>query len=265
MTTKEYIESGLLELYVYGSLSEKEQIRVAADISESPELQAEVRVIEESLLSLSRATSSGINPSVKKEIFEKITNKATQSKPRIKIITSNYSYFGWAAALLLLGGILVMLKLNQDLKERMEIVNEELEYRETQVVSSSQKAERLEDLLLQMAQPGTRKLTLQGNELNAPNSAVTAFYEERTNELILDISQLPEAPGGMVYQAWSLRFDPLTPNSIGVLAEGVSAGNKIFKLRDIPESEGFGITLEPEGGSEQPNLDQLYALGTVSS
>lgn len=263
MTTKDYIESGLLELYVYGTLPEKEQAQVAADVANDPELQAEVNAIEASLLKLSKSTSAGVNSSVKKEVLQKINQKSPQSKPKVKIITSNYSYFGWAAAILLLGGILWLLKLNQDLEEQINVVNEQLETTEIQVANSTQKVQKLEDLLVQMAQPGTRKLTLPGNELNAPNSAVAAFYNDEANELILDISRLPEAPEGMVYQAWSLTFEPLTPNSIGVLAEANSPDNKLFKLQDIPESEGFGITLEPAGGSQSPNLEQLFALGTI--
>lgn len=263
MTTKDYIESGLLELYVYGTLPEKEQAQVAADVAKDPELQAEVNAIEASLLKLSKATSAGLSASVKKELLQKINQRATQSKPKVKIITSNYSYFGWAAAILLLGGILWLLKLNQDIQEELKVVSTELESKEIQVANSTQKAQHLEDLLQQMAQPNTRKLTLPGNDLNAPNAAVAAFYDDEANELILDISRLPEAPEGMVYQAWSLTFEPLTPNSIGVLAESGSPDNKIFRLQDIPRSEGFGITLEPAGGSQSPNLEQLYALGTI--
>ncbi|MBZ9787413.1 anti-sigma factor [Psychroflexus sp. CAK57W] len=263
MTTKDYIESGLLELYVYGTLPEKEQAQVAADVAKDPELQAEVNAIEVSLLKLSKATSAGLSASVKKELLQKINQRATQSKPKVKIITSNYSYFGWAAAILLLGGILWLLKLNQDIQEELKVVSTELKSKEIQVANSTQKAQHLEDLLLQMAQPNTRKLTLPGNDLNAPNAAVAAFYDDEANELILDISRLPEAPEGMVYQAWSLTFEPLTPNSIGILANASSPDNKIFRLQDIPRSEGFGITLEPAGGSQSPNLEQLYALGTI--
>lgn len=263
MTTKEYIESGLLELYVYGVLSDKEQKQVAADVAKDAKLQSEVEAIETTLLELSKATSTGLDTSVKKNVLQRINQRSTQAKPKVKIITSNYSYFGWAAAILLLGGILWLLKLNQDLQQEIKVVSTELESKETEVVNSNEKVQNLEELLLKMAEPGARKLTLPGNELNAPNSAVAAFYDEETNELILDISRLPEAPEGMVYQAWSLTFEPLTPNSIGVLAEENSPGNKLFKLQNIPTSEGFGITLEPEGGSESPNLDQLYALGTI--
>lgn len=263
MTTKNYIESGLLELYVYGTLPDKEQAEVAAEVARSPELQEEVNTIEASLLKLSKATSAGLSASVKKELLQKINQRSSKTQPKVNITTSNFSYFGWAAAILLLGGILWLLKLNQDLQEEINVVSTELEFKEIQVANSTQRAQNLEDLLLQMAQPGTRKLTLPGNELNAPNAAVAAFYDEETNELILDISKLPEAPEGMVYQAWSLTFEPLTPNSIGLLADANSPDNKIFKLQNIPRSEGFGITLEPAGGSKSPNLEQLYALGTI--
>ncbi|NEV92546.1 anti-sigma factor [Psychroflexus sp. YR1-1] len=263
MTTKDYIESGVLELYVYGTLSDKDQAQVAKDVAKDPELQAEVSAIESSLLKLSKATSAGVNPSVKREVLQNINQKVAQTKPKVKIITSNYSYFGWAAAILLLGGILWLLKLNQDLQEELQMVSTQKEVQETEMLVKSQKMQNLEDLLEKMSRPGTRKLILPGNQINAPNSAVAAFYDDESNELILDISRLPEAPEGMVYQAWSLTFEPLTPNSIGVLEEANSPEEQLFRLQNIPESEGFGITLEPAGGSQSPNLEQLYALGTI--
>ena len=36
-------------------------------------------------------------------------------------------------------------------------------------------------------------------------------------------------------------------------------------LENANESEAFGITLEPEGGSETPTLEQLYTLGAVGA
>ena len=41
--------------------------------------------------------------------------------------------------------------------------------------------------------------------------------------------------------------------------------NKIFTINNANESEAFGITLEPAGGSASPNLEQLYTLGAVAS
>jgi anti-sigma-K factor RskA len=69
----------------------------------------------------------------------------------------------------------------------------------------------------------------------------------------------------MVYQVWSLKMQPLTPTNIGLLDSFEEDENKIFRLENTNASEGFGITLEPEGGSETPTLERLYALGVVST
>ena len=39
--------------------------------------------------------------------------------------------------------------------------------------------------------------------------------------------------------------------------------NKIFNIENANESEAFGITLEDEGGSDFPTLEQLYTLGAI--
>jgi len=60
-------------------------------------------------------------------------------------------------------------------------------------------------------------------------------------------------------------MDPLTPTSIGLLDTYAVDDNKIFELENANQSEAFGITLEPEGGSESPTMEQLYVLGAVSA
>ena len=42
-------------------------------------------------------------------------------------------------------------------------------------------------------------------------------------------------------------------------------GNKIFSIANPNDSQAFGITLEPEGGSKTPTLEQLYTIGVVDS
>ncbi len=49
------------------------------------------------------------------------------------------------------------------------------------------------------------------------------------------------------------------------LDDFASNDNRVFELPNANETEAFGITLEPEGGSESPTLEQLYTLGVVTS
>lgn len=59
-------------------------------------------------------------------------------------------------------------------------------------------------------------------------------------------------------------MDPFTPNRIGLLSDFENAENKFFKMENIPPPEAFGITLEPEDGSESTTLSQLYTLGMIT-
>jgi anti-sigma-K factor RskA len=76
---------------------------------------------------------------------------------------------------------------------------------------------------------------------------------------------LPEPPKGKVYQVWSLILNPLMPTSLGVIEEFSTDKDKVFDLKNTNQSEAFGITLEPAGGSKSPNLEQLCTLGVVAS
>ncbi len=58
-------------------------------------------------------------------------------------------------------------------------------------------------------------------------------------------------------------MQPLTPTSVGLLASTAEANKRIYRFEGFSEPEAFGITLEPDGGSESPSLDQLYTLGTI--
>ncbi|MEM7187607.1 MAG: anti-sigma factor [Bacteroidota bacterium] len=107
-------------------------------------------------------------------------------------------------------------------------------------------------------------VALPGNTQVAPDAFATVYFNAETNTGYVDASGLPTPPKGKVYQVWSLIMDPLTPRSIAVLDTFESSTNKFFKMENIPAPEAFGITLEPEGGSESPTLSQLYTIGTIA-
>ena len=91
------------------------------------------------------------------------------------------------------------------------------------------------------------------------------MYFDKTNKVAyIDSRGLPEATTTKVYQAWSLKLDPLTPTSMGLLDQANEVEEGIYKFENVPDPDAFGITLEPAGGSESPTLTQLYTLGTVS-
>jgi anti-sigma-K factor RskA len=258
MTAKEYIESGILELYVYGSLNEAENKEVAAAIAKYPEVKAEVEKIEATLKAVAEHTA----PAISGKVWTTINSTLFGSKVRT-LKPSWTVYIGWAASIVLLLGIFLLFNQNNQLKNNLVETQNENQQLIEQLISTEDKLADSEDLLNRLRDKNVRTVNLPGNAAVAPDAFAKVFYNEEQQTVILDAEGLPEPPEGMVYQVWSLKMDPLTPTSIGLLENFASLENKIFTLDNIPESEGFGITLEPAGGSETPTLEQLYTLGVI--
>ena len=104
MTNQEYIESGILELYVYGILTEEENITIADKASKHKAIESEIIAIEKSILNL----SSSFSPFLSSQNFEKIKAKLELKHSKVIPLQSKTnwsSYMGWAASLLFLLGI----------------------------------------------------------------------------------------------------------------------------------------------------------------
>ncbi len=264
MDIEKYITSGILELYVAGTLSEQENLEVVALAAEHPEIKKEIESIEASILALSKATSpkrsanKGFN-----DIQNRIQN-ATKVIPITKKDTNWSSYLGWAAAIILAVGFDYMYKQNNALKSEINIASQNNELLEQQIEDANSSLEKSQELLTTIRDKDIQVVALGGQAVS-PTSYAKAYWNKREQKVFIDAQGLPEPPDGMVYQVWSLKLDPLTPTSMGLLEGFITDENKVFALANPNASEAFGITLEPAGGSKSPNLEQLYTLGAVSS
>jgi len=73
-------------------------------------------------------------------------------------------------------------------------------------------------------------------------------HDDRTVELTLE---LPQPPAGRVYQAWGL-FEQ-GPASLGIVP-----GTMVTEFNaDLRDATAVAISIEPEGGSEQPTTEPL--------
>lgn len=254
MNTEAYIASGILELYVTGSLSEQEAREVTAMAKSKPEIAKEIAHIEAALITLAKATAPANTPAA-----PKVIGRAGKDGGSSRWL----NYTGWAAAVLATAGLVNYYyktdQLNstiQDLELEQQFVQQELKMQQETLVAT-------QDLLNALRDKNTIKVALPG-QANYAESYAAIFWNKETQTLYLDANGLPEAPEGMQYQLWSLKLDPLTPTSLGVL-DAESTDLSLYTIANPNESEAFGITLEPEGGSESPTLERLYVLGAVTT
>jgi anti-sigma-K factor RskA len=262
MDTQEYIESGNLELYVYGILNESDTKEISELAKTNSEIKNEIIAIEKAIVNL----SSSFSPQVSAEVFEKIRaklelkhTKVIEMKPK-----SNVSqYLGWAASFaLLLGAGYLYTQLNESTAS-IKTIETEKSVVEKQVLDLELKNKETATALSVIRDTKNTVITLGGQAI-APESFAKIYWNQEAQTVYVDASGLPEPPEGKVYQIWSLKLKPaLTPTSIGLLENFKENGQKIFAVSGTIGAEAFGITLEPAGGSATPTMEQLYTLGKV--
>ncbi|SDR88461.1 anti-sigma factor [Gramella sp. MAR_2010_147] len=266
MNIQEYISSGILELYVYGALTEAESREVSMTLKEHSEIRKEVEEIEIALQKLSSAVAPTYNAeAILASIKRKLSDKSGSGVINIERKKTPWvSYMGWAASLVLLIGLFFLFDDNNDLREQLNSEKAHSAEMEQQIADARDDAKKTEELLAVLRDKEVSKIPLQGQNVD-PGAYAAVYWNKKENTAYIDAKDLPEPPRGKVYQVWSLKLEPLTPTSIGLLAEFSMDENKIFALENANESEAFGITLEPEGGSESPTMEQLYVLGAVAA
>ncbi len=271
MDTRQYIESGILELYVAGILSEKETREVYHFAEIYPEIKEEILKIEQTVLKLTEATASGVTITP----FESIKNKLSFDplkktiETEVKIIPINNQksnwllYAGWAASIILMGGIAWLTNQNTDLKTSLQTVEIQKGILQNDVEQANNSLLDAKNIITALRDKDIITVSLAGQAVK-PEAYAKVYWNKKTNSMYLDLQGLPEPPEGKQYQIWSLTLNPLTPTSLGVVDGFIADADKIFTIQNTNQSEAFGITLEPKGGSVSPTMEQLYTLGMVA-
>ncbi|WP_299063997.1 anti-sigma factor [uncultured Polaribacter sp.] len=259
MNSKEYIASGILELYVAGSLSEKENQEVYEAMQKYPEVLSEVQSIENAIVQLTAFAKKDSSYA-----FDDIKNQLKVDAPKVIPISKQkpnwLQYSGWAASLLIGSFLMYTIYQNNQLKNQIATEKQQLE---EQIDKASNSLAEAEKLITVFRDKEIISIPLAGQKVS-PTSYAKVYWDKKTKSIYLDAKGLPTPPKGKVYQVWSLKLNPLSPTSLGTLDAFTADNNKIFTIENANESEAFGITLEPEGGSISPTLEQLYTLGAVA-
>jgi anti-sigma-K factor RskA len=104
--------------------------------------------------------------------------------------------------------------------------------------------------------PNFQQARLQGNEV-APSAFALVYWNDASDQVYLNPAGLPEPEAGKQYQLWGIVDGQ--PASAGVF----DLQDDLVAMQQIDGASAFAITLEPEGGSENPTLEAMYVLGEV--
>ncbi len=176
MDIQEYISSGILELYVYGALSEKESEEVTSFLKQYPEVETEVEEIEKSLLNLSAATAP-YNPEEMLGVLKKKLSSAESVIP-LKRRTNWPAYVGWAACILFLVGSFVLYQKNVELRNNLAEMQVKNAQMESQIANAREDVKKTQELLDMMRNKDMIKVPLQGQKA-APDAYAAVYWDKQ--------------------------------------------------------------------------------------
>ena len=253
MDPKSYIQSGILEQYVLGKLTEAEAAEVERFANKYPEIKAELEAIEDALKEYAmlhgKTPPPGVLASVLKEIeTQQLTSKkATFSRRALSIV---------ALLLLALGAIIYSLYQKDTIQqEELEAIASQLNQQAISCDSIAQANASLHKRIDVLTRPDTRPIIMEGTDLS-PNAIASVYYNSTSQEAILNIVDLPEPPTDKQYQLWAIVDG--TPVSAGVFE--IENGISIQDITFIADAQTFAISLEKRGGNPTPT--EVHLMGT---
>ena len=112
-----------------------------------------------------------------------------------------------------------------------------------------------------MADPDMKPIVMQTTQKDHPMAA-TIYWSKNKAEAYVSVQKLPMPPAGKQYQLWAIAGGK--PVSLGVLRNEMIGTNGMEKVNQaVADGQAFAISLEKEGGSPTPTMDQIFVMGKV--
>ncbi|MBK9254516.1 MAG: anti-sigma factor [Saprospiraceae bacterium] len=258
MNVKEYISSGILELYVLGQLSPEEEREVEIMISQYTEVQREIYEISIGLEKYGQLSAIKAPDAITNKLFNNLPAKNTSvgtqnsnSKSSDKTSGTGYNFLTVLFAVTSVLGIIMYFMQGAEHKSEIEQYKKSVALCDSiQQVSQTQFA-----LLKQINDPNNKIIDLTPTP-GFQGIAVYLHHNAADRKNFLQLISLPEITSAQAFQLWSLKpgQDPIP---LTVFADR----NKIIEVAFEDNTATYAITIEPAGGSKTPSLDKL--IGTM--
>ena len=253
MDLKSYIESGILEQYVSGLLSDTENAEVDKMAATYPEVKQEIDAIRASMNNYARSTgrapSKHLLDNVKAIIdADSEVNLDDSEINKIERNRNTFDIYKIAASIVLL----ISLGFNGFFFLELQSTKENQ-------ISAEQTLQNLSSQFDVVTSAANLQVPLYGLD-TAPESHATVYINQQTGDVYIKIGDLPVPPSGHQYQLWADRDGHM--HNIGVFHH-----NKDLQHLAVFEGgfESLNVTLEEEGGSETATVERAYLSGKAQS
>lgn len=278
------ISSGDLELYVLGMLPQDDAYKIEQLALLFPEVRSELDRISESLEGLAATAEATPSPAVKSRLMQQLsslkaaennseTKSATETPihsvkemhttPVIPISSARKDRTALLAASVIalvvsIGGIIYMAQQNKQSNVQVAALQQQVEGLQQSAGSQQTQLKAAEQTLALWQNGDVRKIALTSVP-GKPDALAQVFWNTKTNEVYIDDVSLPPVPGGKQYQLWAIVDGQ--PVDAGLLSK---SDDFLQKMKAFEKADAFAITLEKEGGSTAPTLEEMYVMAKAS-
>lgn len=262
MNVLEYISSGIIESYVLGLASPEEQYEFESMCRQYPEvLQART---DFELAMEQQALQNAIVPpaALKHQIMNAVLTAEAKIRPintDAPKVKANWLKYAAAACAFLLAGSLYwnisQFSRNRKLQTSYDEVVKDYD-------STSFRLNEIEEEVAMLTlNPNIKMAAMKGQKIS-PASFATVFWDTTTNDVYLQVNNLPAPASDKQYQFWAI-FDG-QPIDMGMIDNSVFTGEKklLLQMKNVKGAQAFAITLEKKGGNPTPQGD-MYTLGNL--
>ncbi len=258
MDIKQYIESGILELYVLGQLSPEEEKDVQEMQAKHIEIQREIYEISLSLEKYGQINSIKAPVSISDQLFQNLPAKKVEKNIHSNATKSpkyesgiNWNLLNTLLALVsILGFTLYFIQKSEN---KAQLQKYESALRVCDSIATIQKEEFA--IINQINKPDNKIINLLATPGYAGIS-VYLHYNAVEKKNFLQLVNLPDITKEQVFQLWALR-DGVDPMPLDIFVDK----NKIIPVTFVDNTVTYAITIEPNGGSKAPSLEKL--IGTL--
>ncbi|MDP1801174.1 MAG: anti-sigma factor [Bacteroidota bacterium] len=266
MNEHEVISSGLLESYVLGTTSVKENELVHELCLKNPSLTDEIELIEAAIINYSSRSVGPINKEIKNKIRDKLFSDTTIEAKIITLPPNDktirvYKLSFAASIVFVITSIIYVFsiqsklnKLNGELAKTNVVtanLEEQLSSQQTALIVATSKLQILSD-------PKIKTVGLKGMNSLASISALIHWNTE-SDAVYFNASKLPATATDKQYQLWAIVDGK--PVDIGVI--DLVNDSTFQKMRSVKGAQSFAVTIEKTGGSNSPTMDTMCLLGNV--
>lgn len=267
MDIKDYIASGVVEMYTLGALQDAERTEFEQRILMYPELANELKQVQIAIAAYCKSYAINPKPELRSEILTETLHtggKTTNSQKgsyseRNHSLTYKYLIAASLAALAISTfASWFFYSRWEDSEERFsQLLTEKNQLAQNYNLVKDGFDKTVFDILI-MRDENSQVINLHSLDTGL-NFKARLYWNKNSQELYIDVLKLPEPEIDFQYQLWA-------KSDTAVISAGLFDAHEfsgIQRMHEINKADSFLVTMEPKGGNHYPNLDKRVLVSTT--